>query len=145
MFKNILVPTDGSMLSDKAMNAAIELALNNPGCTIVGLAFAEPMPNEVLDLYPFMDTTNYDVHEQLLAEKRAEKMALKAEEAGISCETIVKKSAQPHDDIINTARHYDSDCIFMPGLDRDEHGNYFIGVEIQKLLRQANIPVLVYR
>jgi nucleotide-binding universal stress UspA family protein len=43
MFKTILVPTDGSPLSDKAVDAAIELA-KRMGSKLVGISVAEPVP-----------------------------------------------------------------------------------------------------
>src|SRR3569832_2442027 len=47
MFKTILVPTDGSALSDKAVATAIEFAQKS-GKKIVGLSVAEPYPFAVL-------------------------------------------------------------------------------------------------
>ena len=43
MFKTILVPTDGSTLSDKAITAAIEFAKFCNG-KVIGLSVAEPYP-----------------------------------------------------------------------------------------------------
>ncbi len=43
MFKNILVPTDGSERSDKAIATAIDYAKNS-GASIVGISVAEPYP-----------------------------------------------------------------------------------------------------
>lgn len=145
MFNNILVPTDGSTLSDKAMNAAIEFARNNPGSKIIGLAVAEPMPFSQLEGLSRMDTLNYDLREQMLAQSHVDRMAEAAKAAGVPCETLVEQSADPHQEIIKVASRYDSDCIFMASHGSKGFSKFFIGGEAQKALRQANIPVLLYR
>ena len=40
MYRKILVPTDGSVLSEKAITAAIEFARKHPGCRIIGFSVA---------------------------------------------------------------------------------------------------------
>jgi nucleotide-binding universal stress UspA family protein len=145
MFKTILVPTDGTPLSDKAMNAAIELARDNPGSKIIGLSVAEPMPISRLEGLTRIDTLNYDLREQMLAQKHVDKIAEAAKAAGIPCETIVGQSADPHEEIIKVALHYGSDCIFMASHESKGFGKFVKVRESKKVLTHVNVPVLLYR
>jgi nucleotide-binding universal stress UspA family protein len=134
MFKTILVPTDGSPLSDKAIHAAIELAKISSG-KIIGLSVAEPYPFSTL--YQSTATTDANAYEEKMherAEQHVQKIAAMATKENIPCETVVTQSFSPYEEIIATARHLHCDL-----------NKLFLGSETQKVLAHTTLPVLVFR
>ena len=145
MYKTILVPTDGTPLSDKAISAAVQFAQRKPGCKIIGLSVAEPLPLFQLELLAKSLESNYDDHVKKVALERVDSIAKFAKEANVAFETLVRESAKPHEEIVRVANEYDCDCIFMASHGRTGLNKIFIGSETQKVLATTSIPVLVYR
>lgn len=145
MFKTILVPTDGSPLSDKAISAAIEFS-KLAGGKIVALSVAEPYPFSPLhESASVIEATNYDEQMRARAQQIVDKVAELAKAANISCETCVTLSFSPYEEIIKIAKRYDCDAVFMASHGRKGLNKLFLGSETQKVLAHSIIPVLVYR
>ncbi|MEO8407457.1 MAG: universal stress protein [Oxalobacteraceae bacterium] len=145
MFKTILVPTDGSPLSDKAINAAIEFAQSNGG-KIVGLSVAEPYPYAPLtDGSVTVDANSYEEKMREMAQLHVQKIANAAQAANVPCETFVRQSFRPHEEIISVAINNQCDIIFMASHGRKGLSKLFVGSETQKVLAHSTIPVLVFR
>lgn len=145
MFKKILVPTDGSTLSDKAINAAIEFG-REYGAQLVALSVAEPYPFSPLSESAFIDERRlYDERARELAQQSVDKIAAAARVANVPCETVVAQSFAPHDEIIKAAKEHGCDLIFMASHGRKGLGRLFIGSETQKVLANSSVPVMVFR
>lgn len=145
MFKTILVPTDGSPLSDKAIDAAAKFAKTSGG-KLIGLSVAEPQYAPQLDEgSTLIDTDSYARKMQEIAQMNVEKIAVAAKEAGVACETLVRTSVNPYEEIISTARNRGCDVIFMASHGRKGLGALLIGSETHKVLAHSTIPVLVFR
>ncbi|RJG07197.1 universal stress protein [Noviherbaspirillum cavernae] len=145
MFKTILVPTDGSALSEKAIAPAIEFA-QKCGSKIIGLSVAEPYPfATILESSSAIESGVYEERMRELAETYVQKIAVAAHNAGVACETSVAQSFAPHEEIINTADKFHCDAIFMASHGRRGFSKLFIGSETQKVLAHSTIPVLVLR
>jgi len=145
MFKTILVPTDGSPLSDKAINAAIEIAKMN-GSKIIGLSVAEPYP--FTHLYQDAGATDGWIYEEKMrevAQLHVQKISDAAKEAHVPCETIVAQSFSPYDEIVTVANKFGCDVIFMASHGRKGLNKLFVGSETQKVLAHTTLPVLVLR
>lgn len=145
MFRNILVPTDGSPLSDKAIDAAIELAKSG-GSKIFGLSVAEPYP--FTPLYQTTSATDagiYDEKMREVAQWHVQKIADAAKEANVPCEIMVAQSFSPYEEIIAAAKKFNCDVIFMASHGRKGFNRLFIGSETQKVLAHSTIPVMVFR
>ncbi len=144
MFKTILVPTDGSPLSQRAEDAAIEFA-RVAGATLVSLAVVEPQPSAD-------DTDSIFVAggtlkpRQLLAQarQRAQAVVDRARAAGVPCECCAALSYYPHEEIVRAAADFHCDAIFMAS-----HGvrglRKLLGSQTQKVLAQVSLPVMVFR
>ena len=145
MYRKILVPTDGSVLSEKAITAAIEFARKHPGCRIIGFSVAEPLSFNQIESLTKSGESDYMVREQLSAQSRVNRIAELAQSAGVPCETGVAQSTKPHEEIVRASNDYDCDCIFMASNGRKGLNKLFIGSETQKVLATAQVPVLVYR
>lgn len=145
MFKTILVPTDGSPLADQAIKAAIEFAQSNGG-KIVGLSVAEPYPYSPLtDGSVAVDVNSYEAKMREMAQTHVQKIADAAQAANVQCETCVRQSFNPYEEIISVANAYQCEVIFMASHGRKGLSRLFVGSETQKVLAHSTIPVLVFR
>lgn len=145
MFKTILVPTDGSPLSDKAISAAIDFAQLTAG-KIIALSVAEPYPFSPLhESASAIEASNYDDQMRMRAQQIVDKVANAAKAAKVACEAHVALSFSPYEEIIHTAKKYGCDAIFMASHGRKGLNRLFLGSETQKVLAHSTIPVLVYR
>lgn len=145
MYQTILVPTDGTALSDKAISAAIQYAGIHKGCKIIGMTVAEPLPMTQLETFTQSQESDYLMREHKIAEERVSRIAEKAKAAGVPFDTVILQSSKPHEEIVHAAKKYNCDCIFMASNGRRGLNRLFIGSETQKVLAITTIPVLVYR
>ncbi|WDZ95404.1 universal stress protein [Herbaspirillum sp. WKF16] len=145
MFKTILVPTDGSERSDKAINNAIDYA-RHCGAKIVGISVAEPYPfSPLAESSMAIDPALYEENVRTLAEQHVRKIADAAQAAGVACQTATMMSFAPDEEIINAAKTYGCDVIFMASHGRSGLSRMFLGSKTQKVLAHSTIPVLVLR
>jgi nucleotide-binding universal stress UspA family protein len=145
MFKTILVPTDGSPLSDKAIDAAITFA-KGAGSKIIGISVSEPRDvGNLSDGMSVTDTTAAAEHRHAVAQGHVDKVSAAAQAANIQCETLVAHSVNPYEEIINAAKEYKCDAIFMASHGRKGLSALFVGSETQKVLSHSTVPVLVLR
>jgi len=146
MFKNILIPTDGSELSQRAVRAAVELAsLHRARLTGVHV-----IPDyHLLIAYEgaFDPVTEERIEEE--AKSRAETyltfIRKMADDAGVPCDTVCETSDHPHDAILKTANSRKCDLIVMTSHGRKGLAAVLLGSETRKVLTHAKVPVLVVR
>ena len=145
MFKHILIPTDGSDLSRKAILYGVQLA-KEAGAKVTGLTVAEPYHAANMDtvLIP-VDEGDYEEQSRLLSEKAMEHVKMAADAAGIKCETIREIHDQPYRAIIDAAHARGCDLIVMASHGRRGISALLLGSETVKVLTHSTIPVLVYR
>lgn len=145
MFKHILLPTDGSASSDLAIQAAVHLA-RDMGARVTGLHVVPPFHTFTYRVDMIEDTEDQYEKE---SEARARKVLLTienlAQECGVTCETVIVRSDDVHDAIIETARDRQCDLIAMASHGRRGVRGLLLGSETQKVLTHSLIPVLVYR
>lgn len=147
MFKHILVPTDGSPLSQSAVARAVAFA-KEAGARIT-LFYAEP---DAPAAYAGMGALSsahltQEVHARLDGAARdildaAEQVA---RDAGVACDRLALVGNQPHALIIQAAQSRGCDLIFMASHGRRGLSALLLGSETQKVLAHSTIPVLVYR
>jgi nucleotide-binding universal stress UspA family protein len=144
MFKNILVPTDGSEYSDKAIDGALELATQVHG-KIVVLSVAQPYPYSPLAEGTIVRHANEFEDKSLsLAQQHVAKVKEQAQQHQIACETIVVQSFTPAAEIVKAAQQRSCDVIFMASRGRRGVRQLFLGSETQKVLAHSTIPVMVF-
>ncbi len=144
MFKKILVPTDGSELSDKAVEGAISLA-KSLGASIVAVTVSEPYSYSNLSEYRPESIDDYELRMKHLAHERLQKVEAATAAAGVPTEVVQVKSFSPFEAIINTANERQCDVIFMASHGRKGLAAVLLGSETQKVLTHSTIPVMVYR
>lgn len=145
MYKKILVPTDGSELSEQAVTAAIDFA-RLCGAEIVALSVAEPYPlipaaEGAMVIDPGFETDTL----QQMAKASVDKVAQAAKAAGIKCSTVTVFSMVPHEEIIRTAVQNGCDLIFMASHGRRGLSRLLAGSVTQNVLAYSSVPVMVLR
>lgn len=145
MFRKILVPTDGSALSDKAADAAIALARQLDG-KIVALAVAEPYPFPPISDSPYTGGSEaYERRAIELAREHAQRIAQAAAAAQVPCEPVVLSGLNPYEEIVAAVDKFGCDAIFMATHGRKGLNKLFAGSETQKVMAHSTVPVTVIR
>jgi nucleotide-binding universal stress UspA family protein len=146
MFKNILIPTDGSELSQRAVRMALELAKLHRA-RITGIHVIPDYHLLIAYEGAFDPVTEERIEEE--AKTRADSylafMRKSAEEAGVPCKTVCETSDHPYDAILKTAEAQGCDLILMTSHGRKGLAAVLLGSETRKVLTHAKIPVLVVR
>lgn len=148
MYKHILLPTDGSKLSAKAMKQGIQLAKSlRAKVTVVHVM---PGYQAVLDeSFAGPSVVNFQRQFDAESQKRAKKIlsAVKAEAtaAKVACECVAVTSGAPYDAIIRQAKKAKCDLITMASHGRKGLSSLLLGSETAKVLTHSKIPVLVVR
>ena len=147
MFRNILVPTDGSALSRKAVKKAVTLA-KKTGARVTGFHVAPAYKfNVYADYIPpdFILPRDFETRTKKVAEQHLEVVKKECGAAGVRCTTWFVCSDFPADAIVKAAKKYKCDLIAMASHGRSGFSKLLIGSETQKVLAGTNIAVLVLR
>ena len=147
MYANLLVPTDGSKLSDKAVTHAIALAQ----ALQAKVTFFYASPDYPLPAYA--DGVVYEPVSKreytLLAAKEANKVleraVTKATAAGVDCARVHTIASAPWEAILAAAKKAKCDVIVMASHGRRGLSAMLLGSETQKVLTHGKLPVLVVR
>lgn len=145
MFKHILLPTDGSANSDLAIRAAVQLA-RDMGARVTGLHVVPPFHTFTYRPEMIEDTEDqYEKDSEARARKVLSAIETLAQECGVACDTVIVRSDDVHDAVIETARDRNCDLIAMASHGWRGVRGLLLGSETQKVLTHSKIPVLVYR
>lgn len=147
MYKHILLPTDGSKLSARAIAQGVALA-RLTGAHITGL-FVAPAPTplvfEGLRPVAYVQPEEHAALTRRAAEKYLGAVEKAASAAGVSCETLTVEGEYPADTILDIASRRKCDLIVMASHGRRGLAGVLLGSETQKVLTHAKVPVLVCR
>lgn len=144
MFKRILVPTDGSEISSKALDTAIGMARIH-GSTLYALSVKEPFPySAVSEMQPTPPQEFFDAQERI-ASARIKAVLAAAESAGVACEGHTIEALHAWEAIIEHASNKQCDLVVMASHGRRGVQALLLGSETQKVLTHCTIPVLVVR
>lgn len=144
MYQRILVPTDGSSITAKAIATAIGLA-RPLQAQVEALAVIEPFQYGVVGEVDPIPPLDYRESQQRIAAQRVQQVALACEAAGLPCSVHVTEAAHPYEAIIDHARRQACDLIVMASHGRRGVRAMLLGSETQKVLTHTAIPVLVVR
>jgi nucleotide-binding universal stress UspA family protein len=147
MYKNILVPTDGSPLSRAAAAKAVKLAALM-GAKITAY-FAAPAPTPMIykGLLPVGFTTTTE-HAKLAARAAAQYLGYienLAKTAGVKVKSLHTTDDFPASAILAVAKKEKCDLIYIASHGQTGFKNSLLGSQTQKILAQSPIPVLVHR
>lgn len=147
MFKHILVPTDGSELSQETARRAVSFA-REAGARVTAF-FAKPeYPVAYFGEGALIDPTTPEKFAELADQQAAQylgEVAKMCADAGVECGTVAATSDVPYEAIIEAAEKAGCDLIFMASHGRRGISGLLLGSETNKVLTHSRIPVLVYR
>jgi len=147
MFTRILVPTDGSKLSQKAVSRAIDLArLNKASLTalhvypkFLGSPYGTFGPSEDVLEEAHRNQARAD-GDRLFAGVRKQ-----ADAAQVQVDTVLAENNEVWKTVIATAKKKKCDLICMASHGRRGVSGLLLGSETNKVLTHSDIPVLVLR
>lgn len=147
MYKRILVPTDGSDMSNKAVAEAAQLAKSLSARLLV-LHVRSPIdiPHHV-EGGALSRLGEEKVMEEIEDEERSllDDAVDLAAANGITAQAAFVDDYRPYEAIIRVAREQQCDLIFMASHSRHGLPRVFIGSETQKVLSHTATPVLVVK
>jgi nucleotide-binding universal stress UspA family protein len=138
MYKHILIPTDGSELSNKAIHHGVALA-KAVSAKVTGITVTTPF--HVIA----MDPETYKKRTAALTPKYLKQVSDAAAAAGVSCAVIHVEHEHPYRAIIDAAKKNGCDLVAMASHGRHGLSAVVLGSVTVKVLTHSNIPVLVYR
>ncbi len=145
MYKKILVPTDGSELSEKAADHAIQLA-KTVGADLIILTVTLPWSaiaiGEIAVALPLED---YENRSELNAQAFLKSIAKLADKAEVAHESLHVQGSNPYEAIIAVAKENECDLIVMGSHGRRGVEGFLLGSETVDVLTHTSIPVLVCR
>jgi nucleotide-binding universal stress UspA family protein len=145
MYKHVLIPTDGSERSARAIAQGIALAALLKARVTAFMA-TPPIPPIVLEGLPA--PVHNEELEQNAKDYATRSLAIAAEAAaaaGVPCEAIHIKHDHPWEAIIETAEQRGCDLIVMGSHGRAGVSAVVLGSETNKVLTHSKIPVLACR
>ena len=148
MFKRILVSTDGSKLSGKAIRAAVRLAAATgaklTGCYVVA-PYVAPMYGEAAIYVPAVSPKRYKELTGREARKALAVIEIEARTAGVEYRGVSLTADNPWEGIIRAAKAKKCNLIVMASHGRRGLAGLVLGSETTKVLTHSKIPVLVCR
>ena len=144
MYQRILVPTDGSDITAKAVSAAIDLAKLSRA-QLRTISVKEPFPySAISEMQPVPPQEFYDAQERIAASRvKAVQDAAMAE--GLECQAHTVEALHAWEAILDYAKSQACDLIVMASHGRRGVAALLLGSETQRVLIHANLPVLVVK
>jgi len=147
MYRHILIPSDGSQLAEKAVEAGIAFA-RSIGARVTGFTavpeYKAPSHAELMS----GSAVSLDEHERrarLHAEPILERITQRARADGVQCSTDFAQSDHPYEAIVRAAEAHGCDLIFMASHGRRGLSALVHGSQAQGVLTRSRIPTLVFR
>jgi nucleotide-binding universal stress UspA family protein len=128
MYKRILIATDGSPLSDKAVEHGLSLAALT-GASAVALKVVKRIESQWGDA----------------AQAMVDGVKAQGEAQGVSVKPVIAKSDLVAEAIISAAKKHKCDVIVMASHGRKGLKRLLLGSETQHVLTHSSLPVLVLR
>ena len=148
MFKHLLLPTDGSKFSDRAVQRGIEFAksIGARVTTVHVIPEFRMMADESFALPTSVDLKRrYDKEAKSRTEKMLAKIGERAKAADVKYDAVAVTGNVPYEAIIETAKKCKCDLIMMASHGRRGISGLLLGSETSKVLTHSKIPVLVVR
>jgi nucleotide-binding universal stress UspA family protein len=146
MYQNILLPTDGSALSQVAIDNGLQFA-KAVGAKVTGFTvMLERQPESFEDYAPVdVKAPKLDEVAKQEADRHLKVIADKARAMDVPCDTRSMRHTSPHQAIITMATQTGCDLIIMASHGQKGITGELVGSETARVITHCKIPVLVYR
>jgi nucleotide-binding universal stress UspA family protein len=147
MYKNILIPTDGSEVSQKAVAHGVALA-KAVGAKVTGFFAAPPATPIVYRHHLPVGLAQPAEHEAMIEKAASEYLGFierLATDAGVPFEGLHKTDDYPDHAILDIAARKGCDLIVMGTHSHGGMRDLFIGSVTHQVINKAKIPVLTLR
>lgn len=145
MYKHILIPTDGSSLSEQAIRQGVAFA-KSVHARVTGVTASPTFHTFAMDPVMVTDTpAQYAKTCEAWAAKSLSAVRDAAALNAVPCNVVHIVKDHPYEAIIETANREGCDLIFMASHGRKGLSAVVLGSETTKVLTHSKIPVLVCR
>jgi nucleotide-binding universal stress UspA family protein len=145
MFTHILLPTDGSKLSDNAVRVGVQLA-KTVNAKVTGFYVMPEFHVFTYKTEMLEDTkTEFAKDSKVHAAQYLSVIEAAAKAAGVPCDIASATHDHPYEAIIRAAKSRGCDLIVMASHGRSGVQAVLLGSETQKVMTHSHIPVLVCR
>ena len=147
MFKHILIPTDGSPVSAKAVKAGLEFARQS-GAKVTGFYALEAVPAHLYGEGYVTDrrlAAEFEKRHRANAKKHVAVLEREALKAGVPFAAVVENARTPYEGIVKAAEKHDCDLVLMASNGRRGLARFTLGSVTDKVIQLSKVPVLVYR
>lgn len=145
MFQHILIPTDGSDLSLRALDTGIELAARL-GARVHAFHVIAPFPaSTYFAEFVLANEPAYAQEATANAERYLAEACQRAAAAGVPCESSSECDARPYSAIVGATRKHQCDLIVMASHGWRGFDRQLLGSETHKVILNGDVPVLVCR
>jgi nucleotide-binding universal stress UspA family protein len=147
MYKRIMVATDGSHLSQKAVLSAIEMALQFKAELLAVNVIPHYIQAYFEGSFAVSEVDSQKMEEQWAhaAQKILDKVVQQAKDKGVDAQTAVVKSDDIAQGVVDKAGSFKADVIVMASHGRKGIKRLLLGSETLAVLTHVKVPVLVLR
>ena len=147
MYKHLLIPTDGSRLSEEAAQAGVFIA-RALGARVTMLHVVPEAAASMLDAWTH-DDRQFEAHLEKVLEARGrqylEPVGDMARRAGVPCECALVHGGSPHEEIVSEARRLACDLIVMASHGRKGADGVLLASVTVAVATLGRIPVLIHQ
>lgn len=145
MFKHLLIATDGSELSGRAVRQGLSLA-KCLGAKVTAVTVTEPFAASIpIEVALVFSEKEYEKAVGASAENILQSVSAAAAADGIPCETVHVKGLYPADGILDTAKARGCDLIVMGSHGRRGLSRLVLGSQANRVVTQSTAAVLICR
>jgi nucleotide-binding universal stress UspA family protein len=144
MYQHILIPTDGTELSKKAIDNGLALA-KAVNARVTAVTVSRPYHAVVIEPDPITDTL--EKYEQRITSNAAKHLAVARDAArasGVNCDEVHVVHEHVYQGIVDTAKNRGCDLIVMASRGRRTSA-LLVASETANVLTHCTVPVLVHR
>ena len=145
MYRNLLVPVDGTELSDKAMLRSIELA-QQLGAAIIAFIVEPTLPLPAVGRPAALVLAENEMHDLQVAQHAGEVLETfeaRAKAAGVAFTGHYLQAPRVSEAIADAAAAHHCDMIVMATHGRGAFGELMFGSNTKRVMSASRIPLLV--
>ncbi len=149
MYKNVLLPVDGSELSERALKECVALVKSTGGKVtaihVISHFYLHYQPWAAPRAMHRKIESEHEEEARHAAQAMVGELAQRVKAQGVECEGLVAVGDHPYEEIIDHARRRKCDLIVMASHGHKGLNAVLLGSETVKVLTHSKIPVLVVR